>query len=137
MAHGFDELVNFLLDEVALRFAEGESITFPASRSPFRVIRNANVECLNELVNLVDLSFILAGTFRGFVRCFVGSSFDSRSGHFLSFALASQALIFEQVHLSMTSRTRSLDSMQIAMLRRLLMSRISMKLCLTSLTIRC
>lgn len=25
MAHGFDELVNFLLDEVALRFAEGES----------------------------------------------------------------------------------------------------------------
>jgi hypothetical protein len=33
MAHGFDELVNFLLDEVALRFAEGESNKSPALSS--------------------------------------------------------------------------------------------------------
>jgi hypothetical protein len=36
MAKGFDELITFLLDEVALRFAEGESKT--ALRIPDVVI---------------------------------------------------------------------------------------------------
>jgi hypothetical protein len=31
MAKGFDELVNFLLDDVALRFAEGESTSLAHS----------------------------------------------------------------------------------------------------------
>jgi hypothetical protein len=37
MARGFDELVNFLLDEVALRFAEGEYQNIQP-RVPFAVI---------------------------------------------------------------------------------------------------
>jgi hypothetical protein len=52
MARGFDELVNFLLDEVALRFAEGKSIKSPASRRFLFLVMLENY--LRELGELVS-----------------------------------------------------------------------------------